>query len=53
MIFENFFNELEPEECVSILSSVICQENTEFTPVLNENLEKFKNKISKLAYELG
>jgi antiviral helicase SKI2 len=53
MIFENFFTPLEPEECVSILSCLICQDKTDSPVKLTENLIKVKEKLKNLAQCLG
>jgi superfamily II RNA helicase len=39
LIFENVLTVLTPEEIVSVLSSLVFQENSEVTPSLTERLE--------------
>eukprot|EP01080_Neovahlkampfia_damariscottae_P012658 gene12658-6558_t len=53
MIFENFFTSLEPEECVSILSCLICQDKTESEVKLTDNLLKVKENLRNLSQSLG
>ncbi|KAL0488400.1 cytoplasmic exosome helicase Ski2 [Acrasis kona] len=53
MIFENVFTSLSSEECVAVLSCLICQDKTEALPELTDNLTKAKENLIQLAMSLG
>jgi antiviral helicase SKI2 len=53
MIFENFFTSLTPEECVSVLSCLICQDKTQDEAVLTDRLNTAKESLVNLTMGLG
>jgi len=53
MIFENFFTSLTPEECVSVLSCLLCQDKTEDQPALTDRLIAAKENLVHLTMGLG
>jgi antiviral helicase SKI2 len=53
MIFENVFTSLTPEECVAVLSCLICQDKTEAGYELTDKLAKAKENLVQLTMSLG
>jgi len=53
LIFQNRLAELEPEEIVSVLSTMIFQEKFASDPVLTENLQNAWNGLVAMAQKLG
>ena len=53
MIFENFFTSLSPEECVSIISCLICKHKDEDEPKIPDNLERAKGELIHLVDTLS
>uniref|UniRef100_A0A7S1PGH6 RNA helicase n=1 Tax=Percolomonas cosmopolitus TaxID=63605 RepID=A0A7S1PGH6_9EUKA len=53
MIFENFFTPFSPEECVAVLSCLICKQKDEDAPKIPERLERAKDDLIELVMTLG
>lgn len=52
MVFADVFGPLRPEECAAVCSALVMQKKCDDEPILTENLEYARDKMTKIAERL-